>query len=281
MTGDQNEWLRNSLLINMTEQRTRGWCYTLNNWTVLEKAELLEVPCAYHVCGIETGESGTPHLQGFMYFKSVKSLRQVRAMSTRAHWKGMRGTVDQAADYCIKDGNFEERGERPLNQQKKGAKGAEKIKEMWDAAKAGNFEAIPLGLIRQAEYVHAKYAPRLADRTELNNLWIWGASGCGKSKYVRSEHPVFYSKGMSKWWDGYNREEVVLLDDFAPEHGKYLGYFLKIWADHYAFNAEVKGGMLNIRPDIVIVTSQYSIEDCFEDAQTIAAITRRFKVIKM
>lgn len=265
----------------MTNTQARGWCYTLNNYTVEENYEVMEIVCDYHVCGNEVGETGTPHLQGYLYFKGKKSLRQVKAMIPRAHWEPQRGTCDQAIEYCMKEGRFDERGTRPMNAAAKGAKGAEKIKEMWDGAKAGNFEAIPIGLIRQAEYIHAKYAPKLPDRTELNNIWIWGASGCGKSKYVRERHPVFYSKGMSKWWDGYNREEVVLLDDFAPEHGKYLGYFLKIWADHYAFNAEVKGGMLNIRPDIVIVTSQYSIEDCFEEAETIAAISRRFKVIKM
>ena len=47
---------------------------------------------------------------------------------------------------------------------------------------------------------------------------------------------------MNKWWDGYAGEEVVVLDDFDPRHAEHLSYYLKIWADHYAFNAEVKVG---------------------------------------
>ena len=52
---------------------------------------------------------------------------------------------------------------------------------------------------------------------------------------------------MNKWWDGYAGEEVVVLDDFDPRHAEHLSYYLKIWADHYAFNAEVKGGMIRVR----------------------------------
>ena len=86
---------------------------------------------------------------------------------------------------------------------------------------------------------------------------------------------------MNKWWDGYDGEDVIVLDDFAPEHGKYLGYFLKIWADHYVFNAEVKGGMLKIRPKHIIITSQYSLHDCFEERETVLALNRRFGIWNM
>jgi hypothetical protein len=160
-------------------------------------------------------------------------------------------------------------------------KGAEKIADMWALAKTGKIELLPVSMVKTAEYVFAKYGPKPVDRPILDNIWIWGPSGCGKSRRVRDENPSFYSKPMSKWWDGYANEDVVLLDDFAPEHGKYLAYFLKIWADHYVFNAEVKGGMLRIRPLRVIVTSQYPIHACFEEEQTISALTRRFKVERL
>lgn len=67
---------------------------------------------------------------------------------------------------------------------------------------------------------------------------------------------------MNKWWDGYRGQDVVILDDITPDHAC-LCYHLLIWSDHYSFNAEVKGGSVNIRPRIIIVTSNYTIEEVF------------------
>jgi len=82
------------------------------------------------------------------------------------------------------------------------------------------------------------------------------------------------------WWDGYQDEEHVILDDFDTGN---LGHHLKIWADRYSFLAEVKGGTLHIRPKTIVITSNYSPEDPkFEwDSQMTDAIKRRFKIIKM
>nr|WAE43032.1 MAG: replication associated protein [Cressdnaviricota sp.] len=256
--------------------RTRGWCFTVNNYTEEERLAILGTECRYIIVGQEVGLEGTPHLQGFVYFEQPKALRQVRLICPRGHWENARGSPQQNIAYCSKEGRFETRGEPPASQEEKGEKGKAAIAARWKAAKEGKFEELPPEAIKTYQYIHAKYGNKVEDRTELVNIWITGQSGCGKSRWVRDNHPVFYSKPMSKWWDGYANEDVVLLDDFDPTHGKFLAYFLKIWADHYVFNAEVKGGMLRIRPKTVIVTSQYTIDQCFESQEDKDAISRRF-----
>lgn len=84
---------------------------------------------------------------------------------------------------------------------------------------------------------------------------------------------------MSKWWDSYSDQEVVLIDDVDYNQVNWIGYFLKIWSDHYPFIAEVKGGSKLIRPKKVIVTSQYSIDNLFNDEELKKALKRRFKEI--
>jgi len=267
----------------MTDKKQyRNWVFTVNNYGATDIQIFEEVDCRFVCYGKEVGESGTPHLQGLIIFdKRGKTLNGLKKVHPTAHWEPMKGTVDQAYAYCIKDGDVYERGDKPMNQAEKGECGKRSLEERWDAAKKGRFEELDPENIKVYEYIYAKFADKPADRDELDNLWIVGPSGCGKSKYVRQNYEEFFTKPMSKWWDGYQREDVVLLDDFDPSHGKFLDYYLKIWADHYPFNAEVKGGMLNIRPKTVIVTSQYLIEECFESAETIEAIKRRFKVMHM
>jgi len=255
----------------------RAWCFTINNYSESDCLVLDGLPVEYLIYGKEVGASGTPHLQGYLYRKAKYSLRQLKKLFPRAHLEVSKGTPEDNREYCSKEGNFTERGVLPLSQVKKGLAGAAKYKEMWALAKSGEFESLPPAQIKTWEYIHAKYSAPSVDRSELDNLWISGPTGAGKSKYIRETYPVFFTKSMSKWWDAYNGEPVIVIDDFAPEHGKYLGYYLKIWADHYVFPAEVKGGMLRIRPQTIIVTSQYALEECFEDPETVKALLRRFK----
>lgn len=265
----------------MPSVRSYGWCFTLNNYTNRDEFDIVSIECMYLIFGREVGESGTPHLQGFIQFAAPgKTLAAMKKLIPKAHFEATKGSIDQNIAYCSKDGDFTERGTKPMSQEKKAACGKASLEERWALAKEGRFEELPPEQIKTYEYIHRK-SREVQDREELTNIWVYGPSGCGKSRYVRDNYTEFYSKPMSKWWDGYNGEDVVVLDDFDPTHGAYLGYFLKIWADHYAFNAEVKGGMMKARPKVIIVTSQYSIERCFERAEDVEAISRRFTLMPM
>lgn len=71
------------------------------------------------------------------------------------------------------------------------------------------------------------------------------------------------------------------MDDIGKDH-KVLGQQLKIWTDRYGCVLETKGGAVADEYDWFVVTSQYSIEDIWQDdPETIAALKRRFKVIHM
>jgi len=101
-------------------QSTR-WCFTLNNPTSEDHDRFTELGnglqrngLRYLIVGRETGDSGTPHLQGFAIFDSRLRLRSVRELfGERGHYECARATSDRAADYCRKDGDFSEYGSLP------------------------------------------------------------------------------------------------------------------------------------------------------------------------
>ena len=65
-------------------QAIEGWCFTLNNYSAEEQEALRNAPCAYMTFGRERGDEGTPHLQGYVQFKTEKSLKQLKALMPRA-----------------------------------------------------------------------------------------------------------------------------------------------------------------------------------------------------
>ena len=255
--------------------KCRNWVFTLNNYTEEEEASLLILPSGvkYLIVGKEMVQ--TPHLQGYVVFTSQVRLFTCKKLLPRAHWEQRKGSHEQARDYCKKEGNWWERGAAPASQAEKGEKGKQSIQERWELAKAGQFEQLPPEQLRIYEYIHRKSQMK-EDLDEMRNYWICGESGCGKSRWVRDHCDHFYDKRINKWWDGYNHEEIVLIDDLDVSHA-FIGHDLKRWADRYAFACEVKGGNLpKIRPRHIIVTSQYRINEVWKDAETQAAIRRRF-----
>ena len=96
--------------------------------------------------------------------------------------------------------------------------------------------------------------PRPASLDTLQNEWIYGPTGVGKSRSVRDTHPVHYPKARNKWWDGYKGEEVVVIDEVSPTDAEWIAPMLKVWADHFpqhhVFYCFVKCFIHNSQPTI-------------------------------
>ncbi len=91
---------------------SKYWIFTYNNYTEESLAQL--VLCfkknqINFVFGKEVGESGTPHLQGYVEGKvKFRPLEKIKGGPfKKIHWEKRKGTRQQAYMYCVKDGNFQ------------------------------------------------------------------------------------------------------------------------------------------------------------------------------
>ena len=145
---------------------------------------------------------------------------------------------------------------------------------------SGKLSVFSVPQIKKARDILAmsKLPPKVMER---KCYWIYGKPRIGKSWLVRQAFDA-YVKAQNKWWDGYNQEEVVLLDDFDDKGGKVLGHHIKIWADNYRFIGEFKGGSCYPTYKKFIVTSNYQPYQIWDDDKIMSsAIASRFKMIEM
>lgn len=222
--------------------RIRSYVFTLNNYTDDEVAKLQSGDYTYIVFGKEVGESGTPHLQGFVHFENAKTMSAVHKL---AGWK--RSALKpaekplSAIDYCKKGeqshGEWEEAGVKGqtygLNADvfergdfKQGRR--TELEEVYNKIKNGmSVDDVAWENPDVYERAH-KSLSKLEDirlrrmyRTEMTEgIWIYGATGTGKSEFAFStfaegkSYSYPYDNG---WWDGYCCQPTVLIDEFRGQ----------------------------------------------------------------
>lgn len=269
------------------KERSRNWCFTLNNWTEDEYNHLKEGDnFRYLVCGKEVGEeTGTPHLQGYIVFANAVRMATVKkTISPRVHLAIAKGNAEQNRVYCTKGGDYIEMGQRPATSEEKGNANKRRYEEAWNASVEGRFDEIDRDILMR-HYGTVKrirmdvVAARDLQNTEEQMEWWYGPTGVGKSFKAREMYPDCFPKMCNKWWDSYVDQETVLIDDFDVKHAV-LVHHLKIWGDRYPFLAEIKGGSTKIRPRKIIVTSNWHPSQIWTESQDLAPILRRFKVTK-
>lgn len=257
--------------------RCRSYCFTINNYTDEDVAniELLRDVAGYLVVGIEQGESGTPHLQGYVYFKEAKTFTSVKKKLPRAHIEVSKGTAEDNRLYCSKDNNLlVECGDIP----RQGAR-TDIEKVIQDLKEGSNMRAVidkarSIQSVKMAE-VWLKYNEEGRDfQPEVR--WYHGSTGSGKTKSaVEWLGPDYYTPLNFKWWEGYDAHENVLLDEVREDYCN-LNDMLKM-LDRYKYRVECKGGSRQLLAKKIAITSPYPPDKLFGQREDMKQLFRRIK----
>lgn len=245
----------------MSSARARGWSFTVNNFTT-EQYELLQekieedVSCLYAIIGKERAPgTGTPHLQGYFYFGSIKSFKQIKDFLPHgAHIERAMGTSKQNRDYCIKEGNFWEHGGCPEQGKRTDMDDCRNIVRETGSLRYVIESGAGYQCVKYASTILPFYEPIREWKPRV--LWFWGGTGTGKTRAALNlfSEPTnrWVSGSNAKWFDGYDGQPNVLLDDFRPSTWPFP--ILLRMLDRYEFRVEFKGGHRQFLAKMIIIT---------------------------
>lgn len=282
---------------------SRNWCFTINN---PEECELnLDAPCIKTlIANRELGENGTPHLQGYLETTHPIRLNQLKNWNGKGHYESRKGNRLQAIKYCIKDYFIDElvnpiyRDDslRLLEEYGLVTKGwnkdwtldmllesidsvkTDKLKQLMQLLKAG---ATELQIAEEDPGTWARNYKALERYKRLITtqrshamevIVIYGPTGTGKSKYCYDNYPGAYWKQRSNWWDGYENEHTVILDEYYG----WLPYdtLLRI-CDRYPLLIETKGGQKQFTSKRIVITSNNIPSKWYKESLNLEPLKRR------
>lgn len=249
-------------------------------------ADLIKGPITYVKGQREIGgQQQYDHWQWFVYCKNRIRFQTLKELLP--NWSHIEKSNSAAyEDYVWKDDTAVPGSRFEFGERKETCK-----KDDWDAIKLdamnGNFDNIPSNVLvrHYASITRLRkdyLTPQLRPTCEVNVFW--GVTGSGKTYRAFQEATAanggFYRKASTtKWWDGYNGEANILIDEFD---GKSIGIaHLLQWLDVYPMSVENKGGCLPLGGTRFWITSNINPVDWFPDAtpEHRAALRRRLTKI--
>lgn len=263
----------------------RRWCFTKNNpENELDFSNLEHV--RYACWQRESGESGTPHFQGYIELRKPQRFSYFSGILGGAHFEQARGSREQARAYCRKEDSRLE-GPFEYGQWDEGGQGtrsdlqqvqARIIEGATEREIADEFFAdycrYGTGIRR---YLQLRSVVKPRDfKTEVTVYY--GPPGTGKSHASMAGGAKFIlSSSNYPWFDGYNGTDSVLIDDF---YGWIKFHHMLVLLDRYPCKVQCKGGMIEWAPPKIFITSNKHPDDWFQDPNLdIRALKRRIENI--
>lgn len=270
----------------------RDYFITCNNWTEAEVCAALELfdSARYSVIGFEVGhKTHTPHFHAYAYWTNGKAISKIKTALPRANIQIAKGTAEQCRAYVIKEGEYNEFGDCP----KQGSR--TDLQRFKDDIMNGMSQE---DLIEEHTENMAKY-DRFYQRVRCLELKkksltmeapevivLVGEPGTGKTRKVYTDNDssdiykleIGDGSSGSLFWDGYDGEPVILIDDF--HNNIRLDYMLRL-LDRYPMKLNIKGGYTYRVSQKIYITSNLSIDEWYPNCRQIHrdALRRRITQI--
>lgn len=222
-------------------------------------------------------ETGTEHFQVFIIFTIAKRFSTIKSYFPTAHIEACKGSNVQCRDYCCKSdtrvsgpyeiGQFvEERSRTDISNFielcQLGASDVE-IAKLYPSLYLKSLDKI--SKIRQS-YVGDEFLNKLRD---VDVTYIYGLPGTGKTRYIYDNYKFgeFYHTSVynNSTFDGYNGQDVLVLDEFA---GKINIELMNRLLDRYPFELPARFANKVACYTKVYIISNFKITELYKDEQS-------------
>lgn len=251
--------------------RSNRWTITLNNFTQEELDVLSGMDVEYMIYGLEHLEEGTPHVQGYVVFKSSIRRSTLQRRIPRAHWEVARGTTQENIVYCSKEDKSPFiKGSPPL-ERSNAAVNAEQLLEK-DPLNGNRILANKRtlrGIGMEKEMLLEIKENRLI---KPDIVYIHGSSGSGKSYWALRQGIIKYGienvstlrfdkNGFAHCSDP--QAKCLVLMEFRPSCID-AATFLE-FTDGYGMHLNVKHGSIYIRPECIYICSILPPQEIYKE----------------
>lgn len=262
--------------------RHRAWCFTTNNYSDADvnAVKMLMKKAKYGVIGFEKGDLlQTPHIQGYIHLQNPLSLIMLKKYLSRSHLEVANGTDEENFIYCSKQGNFTEWGEKSTQGKRNDILDVAALIKEGDISLTDVMFDYPIVYVKYSRSLEKMFQAVQQHRTTPPEVhWRWGLAGVGKTRYVIDTYGEdnIYIKDNTQWWDGYNQQQVVLIDDFDNK----IPYrtLLRI-LDRYRYSGQVKGGYVNLNSPYIYITGEHP-PSWYWQSNELAQVERRLTSVQ-
>lgn len=275
----------------MTEEKKKNKCFRARNvcYTMYDKIPNMGGPNqVYNIYGEEICPTTKRlHYQGYVEFDKALGIKKIKLSlgSETVHIEKRLGTQTEAIDYCKKDGKFIEWGEL----KKQGER--TDLKTMVDNLFKNEITIHEIISNNPDQYhLYSKTLLAAEDLKFFNKkrtwmtkgIWLFGATGTGKTKYAYDLDPNLYNwKNDKNWQDLYQGQETVLIDDFRG-HIPY-NELLKM-VDRYEYSVSRRNRCpIPLLAKTIIVTSSLHPKNVYKylsQDDSLDQLYRRFEIIE-
>lgn len=216
---------------NMSK-RSRGWILTINykESEPMTNEQLLKSitdmnGIKYTAFQLEQGEQGTKHHQLYIAFSHAKSFETIKDIFPTAHIEMIKGTPQQAHDYCTKEdsrigettiwGDIPQQGKRTdLEDIYDMLRDGCTLKDIRDTYPSQYMRyGVRIQNIKQ-ELLEEQYSTVFRN---LKVIYLHGETGVGKTRYVMEKYgydKVFAISNYKNPFDTYKGEDVIIFEEF-------------------------------------------------------------------